>query len=266
MLSGDRFGWMLTISAASSAKSAILLTLAAGRSPALGNVWRITAKKSDFYMDNIGPTGGAMHISCHGPQQGFPSHRFHIRADRRAVKQAGHFVEHSVPRKGQEFKGNPVSEDAFQVARLRWTWHLQRDRYRRVAVLGDVPEPGQGVSAMAQRTILRPNNAWDVDLFVSFGEPYWPIQVAKSQGNPLLGPLRNADGHWLTGMSWVRKLSHDPTPAGVAPRLPKPQERPTRISCGGLGPTGTAGPYWFVETVTAREVLETWPAEAPGIS
>lgn len=33
---------------------------------ALGSVWRITARKTDFYLDPIGQAG-AIHLSMHGP-------------------------------------------------------------------------------------------------------------------------------------------------------------------------------------------------------
>ena len=52
-------------------KSEILLALTAGDTPALGNIWRITAKKTDFYLDTVGPTGDAMHVSLHGPSGTF---------------------------------------------------------------------------------------------------------------------------------------------------------------------------------------------------
>ena len=252
-----------------AAKSEILLALTAGESPALGNIWRITAKKSDFYLDTVGPTGETMHISLHGPQSGFDDHRFHLRIDHQKVATArreGHFVEHLVPRRGKPFSGRRVTDTAFQVVRLRWLWDLQRARYREAAVFGDAPDLGPRMSGMQQKTILRPNGAWDVDLYISYGEPYWPFQWSKAVGDPRLGPLRNESGHWLTGHSFVRSQVRDPSPSGLVQRLPSLEETPNRLTCGGLGPDGENDMYWFVETITARELLEAWGDTGPLVS
>lgn len=242
------------------AKQAILLALTAGDSPALGNIWRITAKKSDFYLDTLGPAGDAVHVSLHGPQSDFEDHRFHLRIDRKAVTKArtsGNFIEHGVPRRGKPFRGLRVSEHAYQVVRLRWLWQVQRERYRAAAVFGNAPELGEGISGMRQQHMLKPNSTWDVDLYISYTEPFWPIRLSKSHGDPQLGPLRNAAGHWLTGHSFVRSQKLYPSPEGLVPRLPFPGETPNRLTCGGLGSNGEDDIYWFVETITAREFLES---------
>ena len=55
---------------------------------ALGNIWRITAKKTDFYIDPLGENS-AFHLSIHGPnEQHSGGHRFHVKADRKAVNEA----------------------------------------------------------------------------------------------------------------------------------------------------------------------------------
>ena len=105
-----------------------MVALTAGDSPALGNIWRITAKKTDFYLDPLG-LAAAVHLSVHGPNERFDGHRFHIKVDRQlaaTAKERGHFVEHGVPRKGLAFDGQQVADRAFRVARIRCTWDLQR--------------------------------------------------------------------------------------------------------------------------------------------
>ena len=64
-----------------------MVALTAGDSNALGNIWRITAKKSDFYLE---PLDGAdvVHLSAHGPNDRFDDHRFHIKIDRTAASAA----------------------------------------------------------------------------------------------------------------------------------------------------------------------------------
>ena len=241
-----------------TSKREILLALTAEESPPLGNIWRITAKKSDFYLDTIGVAGESMHVSLHGPRGDFERHRFHLRIDRKAARDAkasGHFVQHKVPSRGQQFRGRPVAEHAFHVVRLRWRWHLQRDRYREAAVFGNAPDIGEGQTGRRLGVRLHPNSAWDVDVYVSHGRPFWPIQLSTSQGDPRMGPVRNDSNMWLTALSVHRAEKLDPSPDQLVPRLPRLDETPNRLTCGGLGPTGEEDFYWFVETITAKELL-----------
>jgi len=88
-------------------KSEIFFAFSTGQgAPALGSIWRVTAKKTDFYLDMFGPTGETMHISLHGPRGGkkTSSHRFHLRIDEDESDQAragGYFVEHAIPEGGK---------------------------------------------------------------------------------------------------------------------------------------------------------------------
>jgi hypothetical protein len=66
----------------------IMVALTAGDSPALGNIWRITAKKTDFYLDPLGEAGTVVHLSVHGSNERFDGHRFHIKVDRRLAATA----------------------------------------------------------------------------------------------------------------------------------------------------------------------------------
>lgn len=244
-------------------KSEILLALTAGETPPLGNIWRITAKKSDFYLDTVGATGSTMHISLHGPQKDFADHKFHLKVDRRAARNAresGHFVEHMVPPKGRPFRGREVAENAYQVVRLRWRWHLQRPKFRNAAVSGNAPEIGEGQSGRKLGAKLKENSAWDVDVFVAYGKPYWPSELGRPRnGDPRMGPVGNDSDLWLTAASVHRTEMLDPSPEHLVPRLPGIGETPNRLTCGGLGPDGEKDMYWFVETITARELLEDWP-------
>lgn len=242
-------------------RSEILLALTAGQTPPLGNIWRITGKKSDFYLDTLGAAGDTMHISLHGPQGNLADHRFHLRVDRRATRDArasGHFIEHMVPSKGEHFRGRKVAENAYQVVRLRWRWHLQRPRFRRAAVSGNAPEIREGQSGRKLDAKLKENSAWDVDVFVAYGEPYWPWELSPRTGDPHMGPVWNGAGLCLTATSVHRAESLYPSPEHLVPRLPSREETPNRLTCGGLGPNGEDDMYWFVETITARELLESW--------
>lgn len=54
----------------------ILIAFSDGDSPPLGNIWRITVKKTNFYLDPLGQAA-AFHLSVHGPNDRHPDrHRF----------------------------------------------------------------------------------------------------------------------------------------------------------------------------------------------
>ncbi len=246
-----------------------MIGLSADESPALGNIWRITAKKTDFYLDPLGQAGTTFHLSVHGPNNSFGGHRFHIRVDHHTVngaKEQGYFVEHSVPRKGFAFDGQQVAARAFLVARIRWTWHLQRPRFRAAVVSGAAPELADHQMGARLSEFLPPNHAWDIDIVVSYNEPYWPHPLGSLRDNARLGPLRNKAGLWLTATSYRRFQKNYPTPEELCLRLPGADEEPNRITCGGPGPDGANGMYWFVETITSRELIEASGTKPEGVA
>ena len=236
-----------------------MVALTAGDSPALGNIWRITAKKTDFYLDPLGQAGTVAHLSVHGSDERFDGHRFHVKVDRKVgakAKDGGYFVEHRIPRRGFAFDGQRLATRAFRVARIRWTWDLQRPRFRQAAVSGQAPEISDHQSGARLSDLLSPNDAWDIDLVVSYGQPHWPEPSGSLRDNARLGPLPNDAGMWLTATSYHRSQKKYPTPEQLRLRLPRPVEKPNRILGGGPGPDGAGDMYWFVESVTSRELIE----------
>lgn len=227
--------------------------------PVLGNMWRITAKGTDFYVDPIGEVG-VFHLSVHGPNGEHPDgHRFHVKADRRGVAQAnesGYFVSHALPRHGYPIDGEEIAEKAWRVARIRWRWDLRRPRYRDAARLpGPFPEITESRSGARFAKAMEPNDAADVDLVISYNRPYWPNEGNSLRNDARLGPLRNAAGMYLTATSYRRSQMKHPAPENLIPRLPRPDEEPNRILCAA--PDGAKGNmYWFVEAITAREIIE----------
>jgi len=227
---------------------------------ALGNIWRITAKKTDFYLDPLGEDS-AFHLSLHGPNdENNNGHRFHLKADRKAIAGArarGNFVLHSLPRKGYAIDGEELAPGIFRVARIRWRWDLQRDRFRQAAINpGPWPDVSNGTSARKLSWKLEPNEAADIDLVISYGAPHWPGGEGSLRDNARLGPLRNEAGMWLTATSYRRPQTKYPTPEGLAPRLPSSDEDPNRILGCGPSEESTRGMYWFVEAITSRQLIE----------
>ncbi|GAB7048085.1 hypothetical protein [Catenuloplanes indicus] len=246
--------------------SELLVAFTLGDSAPLGNIWRITAKKTDFYIDPLGEVD-AFHLSAHGPSASNPSgHRFHVKADRKAVaavRGRGDFVLYNLPRNGRTFAGQQLAPGVFRVARIRWSWHLQRPRYRQAASLpGPLPDITSSRSGARLSRELGLNDAADLDLIVSYGTPYWPDEHRTSRDNSRLGPLRNDAGMWLTATSYRRSQMTTPAPEDLTMPLPKPGDSPNRIMGAAPGRDETGEMYWFVESITSREVIEASRLEA----
>ncbi|MET7282359.1 hypothetical protein ABZS29_29290 [Kribbella sp. NPDC005582] len=238
----------------------IMVAFTAGDSYALGNIWRLTTKRTDFYLEPVGVPGG-LHLSAHGPNRRFPDrHRFHVKVAEDAVEKAtrrSHFMYHKVGPRGHEFDGQAIAPGAFLVARIRWVWDLQREEFRQAALnRGPLPEIGAGQSGRKLSSILEPEAAADLDLVVSYEEPYWPHERGSLEHNARLGPLRNDAGMWLTATSYRRSLLKHPSPDGLTLPGPTADEQPNRIMSGGPGDDKSADIYWFVESITSRELIE----------
>ena len=219
-----------------------------------GHVWRLTAKKSDFYVD-LADGSENLHISLHGPQGRHTSHRFHVKLDSgrsRAARRSDRHVWHGIPRKGHSFEGVELGPETFLVARVRWTWEILRPRYQHVASWGAIPTVREDQSGLIMRKSVEQNYAVDMDVVVSFRQPYWQGSWRSKRDNARLGPLRNVDGHWLTATMVHRWQSAVETPSQLQlPRVGHGDD-PRPILAGGT----SGGLYWFVETITRRSVIE----------
>lgn len=240
-------------------KREIFIALSAGDHHPRGNIWKITAKKTDFYLDFEGQHAGGFHLSIHGPTDRFAHHRFHIKADRKGVRDAraqGNFLEHQLGQ-GFAFDGRQLADRAYHVARLRWTWDLQRPRFRQAALSRTpVPHLGSDRDGKMLNTLLQPNSAWDIDIVVAYGEPYWPDADDSVRDSSRIGPIQNGAGMWLTATSYHRSQVLAPSPENLQLPLPRPGDTPQSIMGGGPGPLGAQDFYWFVETITSKELLD----------
>lgn len=241
----------------------ILVTFADGNGHALGSCWSIKTKKNDFYIEPLGPgKRNVLHLSLHGPWPGMPNHRFHLKLDEAAAtrnKAGGQLIEHGIPNAGQTLNGVEVAPGAFLVCRLRWMPALQRPEYLAAASIGvALRELKDGQRGRVLNAALSPSSAWDVDLFVSYDKPYWPHAERSKADNAQLGPLQNDAGMHLTATSFHRTVTSEPAPDELVPALPQDNQTPNLLLCGGLDrrPQGAQDLYWFVETITSRELLQ----------
>lgn len=240
----------------------ILVSLTDGNGHAVGSCWSIKTKKNDFYVEPLGQgKRDVLHLSLHGPWSGKPAHRFHVKLDETMAgrkRAAGQLIEHGMPRSGQPLRGVRLDDDAFLVCRLRWMPALQRPEYLAAASAGvALPELTPGKQGAALNAALSPHSAWDLDLVVSSNAPYWPHSERTKADNAQLGPLQNEAGMYLTATSFHRNAASTPAPDELVPAPPEHDETPNILLCGGLDTRseGDQDMYWFVETITSRELL-----------
>jgi hypothetical protein len=240
----------------------IVVALSDGNGHPVGSCWSIKTKKDDFYIEPLGSgKRDVLHLSVHGPRPGKPAHRFHIKVDEPTAarkRTAGQLIEHGIPRSGQPLRGVQVGDDAFLVCRLRWMPALQRPEYLAAASVGvALPELTPEKQGAVLGAALSPESAWDLDLVVSYRAPYWPHFERTKADDAQLGPLQNDAGMYITVTSFHRPIALATAPDGLVPATPGDDETPNILLCGGLDsrPEGDQDMYWFVETITSRELL-----------
>jgi hypothetical protein len=240
-------------------KEQILVAFGTSDAGALGNIWRITAQSTDFYVKAL-RIQKVFHLSVHGPNNRHPDgHRFHVKIDSDAanrLKARGDFLMHTIPADGVPFDGRPVGSDAYHVARIRWHEELQRPEFRQAATYGPLPDTTNIRAAARTVPSLRVGQAADIDLIVSYGEPCWPDAEKTLQDNSRVQPpVRNDAGMWLTATSYLRP---DATPDELRPPLPEPGDVPRRFL--GAGPIDNI--YWLAESITSQRYIDALVSQA----
>jgi len=236
-------------------KPQIAVVLGEGSGVPLGPYWMIKAARTDFYLEPRNFAG--MHLSVHGPSKRFSGHRFHVKVDRSAVTKIdarGGFFAHEVPRDGSAFSGRQVANDVYHVARIRWLRSMQSLEYRTVACSSSKPpDLSDRRSGAFLNSALPPDGVWDLDVYVSFGDPYEPdLAEQNPHGDPTLGPIRNEAGMFLTATSHHHSESLAPTPDGLLYAKPDQDEKPAFLFGGGID----HDIYWFVHSIVSEELIE----------
>lgn len=236
-------------------KPQIVVVLGDGSGVPLGPFWMIKAARTDFYLE---PRNfGAMHLSVHGPNKRFSGHRFHVKlnpAGIHKIRARGGFVAHDVSKAGSAFGGRQVLDDVYHVARIRWLRNMQAVEYRTAArSSSNPPDLSDRRSGAFLNAALPPENVWDLDIYISFGDPYEPdLSEQNPQGDPTLGPIRNESGMFLTATSHHHAETLVPTPDSLLYAPPDLHERPTFLLGGGI----EDDIYWSVHSIVGEGLIE----------
>lgn len=229
-----------------------------GNKGPIGNVWRFTGKKSDFYLD-LGDGEEGFHLSAHGPNAEYSGLRFHLKVNTKVAATAherGGFAMHGVPRKGRSINVHEVSPNAYHVATVRWSSDILRRRYRKFAISSHLPEATSERPGRLMNKPVGTGEAVDLEIFVSLGTPYIHGGRRAERDKAVMGPIGNEAGMWLSA-TFTRRLERDhPTPESLVVPKPGRKDEPNRILAGGPSMNRDAGPYWFVESITSRAAIE----------
>lgn len=110
--------------------------------------------------------------------------------------------------------------------------------------------------SVAANIAVRPSTGevTDVHLYLSKGKPYVQHEVKAREANAILGPLRNQQDEYLTGLINKCSLANNPSPPGLMAPLPLDDTDRVRGFGGTIDPIG--GFLWIVEQWISRKQLE----------
>ncbi|MEG3615587.1 hypothetical protein [Isoptericola haloaureus] len=214
------------------------------------HVWRFWASKTSFYIKPRNPELGKIKVSLHGPDDrpGIGPPIFKYGFDSSVSDRTG--VLHDKEFDKRVYPGEEVAQDAHRVLRIRIPWDTLRP--------GDPPGSGKlKLSPEMDGLIARPPRigyASDLDVYVSDGEPYWPVPAEQiTEAKAAIGPYRNDAGQFMTIAAFERRIFETPTPRD-ATAIP-PMNRSDTLRGVYFGNPGDGLFPWVVETFISRKAL-----------
>lgn len=163
--------------------------------------WLIEWSTSSFYIKSMNPALEGAKVSIHGPDARYPGEQ-HMRFDREsdpkliesAVRAGGRFLTDAEDGPIY-FSGRQVSEDA---------GHIVRFCAERKSFVGDAPPAGGSRWPKAKSTaraitpVPTEGHVTYLDVYLSFGDPYWPDEEGVRATQSGIGPVTNGSGMQLT--------------------------------------------------------------------
>lgn len=182
-----------------------------------GHHWLIEWSTSSFYIKCLHPAMQMAKVSLHGPDPKHPGRqhlRYGLERDSllidRATTAGGRLLPSSYPLP-YYFTGRQVSDDAAHIVRFSAEWDT---------FVEGAPGPGysrgprQKSTFRALVTAPEKDQVAHVDLYLSFGDPYWPNERSTRAVEAGMGPVTNSSGMHLTAVSAQHSVTWEPDPVG----------------------------------------------------
>jgi hypothetical protein len=178
--------------------------------------WLIEWSTSSFYIKSLNPALEQAKVSIHGPDPKHPGRqylRFGLESDQKLVKKserAGGRWTTDTTQLPVYFTGRQVTDDAA---------HIVRYCAEREAFVGDAPAAGGSRWPKEKSTfkvivpVPKEGRVTYLDIYLSFGDPYWPDEAGVRAAQAGMGPITNASGMHLTAVVKNRPAT-DENPCG----------------------------------------------------
>ena len=213
--------------------------------------WLIEWSTSSFYVKCLHPGLQSAKVSLHGPDPKHPGKQ-HLRFDldkpsvvQKAEKAGGRWSDRS-DKLPYFFSGRQVSDHAAHIIRFSAEWDT---------FLKGAPGPGNSRGPRQKSTFkaVVPSPEKDhatthVDVYLSFGDPYWPDEEGARAAEAGMGPITNAIGMHLTAVIVHRRVISQPDPWGDV-RGDTPLDECSRGMAAAVDETGL---LWLCEKLIPR--------------
>lgn len=238
----------------------ICIAFSGGTDRVLGIPFLFTSKKADFYITPSYSDGAQpIHLSLHDKTERHAEQRFHVKREKKPTDIKRLVFHNDIFKKGTPFRGKELSAGVFHVARLRYSWDLQRERFRETATICLSQLKSDTCRVYIFDENLPEYSVVDFDIVLSNHDPFYFNQEdvfcqaqEQGSGSPYIELPRNKSGQFLTATVSVRSEIDSPTFDDVHLAAPLARDTPV-LACAGA--TNTEGVYWLYNTVTSEEFI-----------
>jgi len=178
--------------------------------------WIIEWSTSSFYMKSLNPALRSAKVSLHGPDPKHPGKQ-HLRFD---LTEPGlvEKAERAGGRWATDTSGLPLYFRGRQVN--DYAAHIVRYSAERDAFLKGAPPAGGSRGPRAKSTfraivpVPKEDRVTYLDIYLSFGDPYWPDEAGVRAAQAGIGPITNGSGMNLTAVVRDWPAAREPGPCG----------------------------------------------------
>ncbi|WP_394525594.1 hypothetical protein [Paenarthrobacter nicotinovorans] len=215
-------------------------------------VWRIWWHGTSFYIKARDGAFAEFKVSLHGADAFHPEPGFIVGRDQSAAGSATARTVEEGRFLGTRFSGRRVDAEALHVATFRFGAEL----FTEDVPPSVLPEDVRLHSSIRANIAAAPGvgEVTDVHLFLAKGRPFVLHEAKAKDADAILGPLRNKQDEYLTGLVNKCTLSRNPSPEGLMGPPPSDAGDRVRGFGGTIDPVG--GFLWIAEQWLSRKHLE----------